>query len=316
MRPNLLPTYVFESNLSDFAAKLAAMSSEPSGVVFDFQRVQHYIPAAIAAVVATVKHLESQGKSWQFRNHDTNSRFSYFQRMDVCSILNIEFPWDHSRNDPGAFFVPLAQVDPNADCARLANALARCMAPEDRDAREIVRHLSSEMMLNSRQHSGVSGFAAAQYVRAKDYARIGVADYGRSILGSFRERQAPFHHSAMTDVDALQIALQTGKSSTLHLPVGPYGGHENAGVGLSMAAELVRLTHGEMVLVSGSACCHIMGDNPAEFSLLRHGRRFHGTLVSLCLRRNEIGNCHELLTEARRRLSLQAPATNDILFES
>jgi hypothetical protein len=158
--------------------------------------------------------------------------------------------------------------------------------------------------------------AAAQYVQAKDYARIGVADHGHGILGSFRERQPPFYQTGMTEMEALQIALQTGKSSTLHLPLGPYGAHENAGVGLSMATALVRLTYGEMVLISGAAYCHVNGDNPPDFRALKDHACFPGTVVSICLRRKEIERCHEVMAEARQRLGLQLPTSSDNLFES
>ena len=316
MQRVVLQQVVFEKELPGFVARLAALQADVRGVEFDFSRVKHYIPAAIAAVVATVKHLETAGRPWRFLNHDTNPAFSYFERMDVCALLNINLPWNQRRHDPGVSFVPLKRVDHDARCETIANELAGCMSPDDDDAREVVRHLASEMMLNVRQHAGSPGFAAAQYVQARDYARIGVADYGHGILGSFRERLPPFYHKDMTDMEAVQIALQTGKSSTHHLPLGPYGGRENAGVGLSMAAVLVRLTYGEMVLISGSACTHITGDNPPVFEKLNNDECFSGTVVSICLRRKEIGHSHEVMAEARRRLGLHLPAGGDTIFES
>jgi hypothetical protein len=159
MRRIVLQAFVFEKDLPDFATSLALLQALPDGVEFDFARVKYYIPAAIAAVVATVKRLESLGRPWRFLNHDTNRAFSYFERMDVCTILNIDLPWNQHRHDPGVSFVPLKRVSADAHCEAIANELAGCMSPSDYDARELVRHLASEMMLNVRQHAGAPGFS-------------------------------------------------------------------------------------------------------------------------------------------------------------
>jgi hypothetical protein len=189
------------------------------------------------------------------------------------------------------------------------------MDPGQGDAFRLFQYASEEMMLNAKQHSGSKGYSSAQYTSSQDYARIGVADCGQGILGSFQERRPPFYHDGMTHAEALHIAMQPEKSSTVHLPYGPYGRSPNAGVGLSMAAELIRMTFGKMVVVSGNAVVFVAGDNPARETQLPCHVAFPGTVVSLCVQRAQIDSFIDMTTAARCRLGLQRAEGADNLFE-
>jgi len=306
-----LPPQVTENNLIEFTESLSVASSAKQAIL-DFKLVRWYTPAAIVAIVSRIKHWESEGISWQFINWERNPTFRYFQRMDVCNVLNWKIPENFVRNNPGSNFVPLKEIKMNGPTQEVAKEISKCLDPSLDELYRLMSYSSEEMMLNVTQHSESHGYITAQYAPATNLVRLGVADYGRGILASFRDRAAKHYTPGMSDLDAMRLAVKPQISSTTHLSYGPYGRSPNAGVGLSMASELVRQTYGEMILISGAAVYRRRGNNDPEFSALNVP--FHGTLVSLTFSRTAIADFYSLVKDARIALGLQPPDSQNNLF--
>lgn len=294
-----LPQYVFESNLGELLARLGECRSH-SEVCFDFQQVAYYIPAAIVSVVAMVNELHVQDVRCSFVNHKDCEAFRYLQRIDLFSEMGLDLPEDFFRRSGSRDFVPVEKIN-SATKPELASSLGECIDPAGGPAKQVIEFSAGECILNCRQHSRAIGYVSAQYAAKSDFARIGVADCGRGIRGSFRDNRSKFYREGMTDAEAIALAIRPNVSSTADLPH-MYGKSPNAGVGLSMLRDLVRQTLGHMVVVSGSGWWKQDGVRSPKSDGLPGNGFFPGTVCSVCFTRKQIGDYDAMLKEARRKV--------------
>ncbi|HEY5705436.1 MAG TPA: ATP-binding protein [Terrimicrobiaceae bacterium] len=186
-----LPRYVFENNLRSLL-DILALGDDAERIDLDFQAVRYYVPGGIVAVVAKIKKWQRSGKVWRFTNYEENENFGYFQRMDVCNILGLDLPENFSRHSGSEDFVPVMRVPPSdQDVGPIASKLSACVDPNRGETFPLLQFVTSEAVLNARQHSGGEGFVSAQYAKSKETARIGVADCGIGILESFDQMHRP-----------------------------------------------------------------------------------------------------------------------------
>lgn len=297
---------MFENNLRSLLDVLA-LGDHADRIDLDFQSVRYYVPGGIVAVVAKIKRWQMNGKEWRFTNYEENENFGYFQRMDVCNILGLNLRENFSRHSGSEDFVPVVRVPPSdQDVGPIASKLSACVDPNRGDTFSLLQFVTSEAVLNARQHSGGEGFVSAQFAKSKETARIGVADCGIGILESFRSNESPFYKQGMTEEQALLLALKPEVSSTTHLKT-PYGHSPNRGVGLSMMRELMALSLGAMTLVSGNSWWFQSAQRAPMFGTFKHGRRFDGTVLAVAFLRSQIEDYFEMLKQARLKLGLQVP---------
>lgn len=308
-----LPRLAFEANLRQLVEQMGQADGCCS-VEIDFSRVEYYIPAAIVAVIAKLKWWETQGTAWQLVNYDQNPVFTYFQRMNFCTILGVDIPENFSRHDPQDNFVPIIAVPAaDHDVAPVASRVAACVDPSRGEPFKLLEFASSEVILNARQHSGGPGFTSAQYGPKREIARIGVADAGVGIIESFRRNRSPHYVDGMGDLDGIHLAIRPEISSTTHLPTA-YGHSPNRGVGLSMMRELVAQSFGYMSMISGRAWWYQDGSEEPVSGLLAHGRSFQGTICAIAFQRPQIADHVEMLRRARIGIGLQTDDNMDSLF--
>jgi hypothetical protein len=167
---------------------------------------------------------------------------------------------------------------------------------------------------NCQQHAMKPGFAAAQYSASKDFARVGVADYGIGIRESFRQNGSPHHHEGMSDSEVLEVAMRPWISSKTHLPPGPYGQRSNRGIGLKMIRHMVEDSFGELFLASGSAWIHYTS-NAVQHGILPRAHSIPGTVVSICFHRGNVVDFPEMLTKAQQAVGLTSEDADGI-FDS
>ena len=181
-----LPAKVFEANLPGVLGRLAALDATEEPLVLDFLSVEYWTPAAIVALCAMVNRWIEQGRRIAFENVEESPACSYLQRIDFFERVGLRLPEHFRRRDPRPSFVEIQQVYPGF--ARLSEPLpkrlAECLAGTTDTGNEVLRfsqYALGEIIANCQQHAGKPGFVAAQYVAAKDWARIGIADYGMGI---------------------------------------------------------------------------------------------------------------------------------------
>ena len=228
-----LPPFVFEDTLPGYIGTLLAAGDAPA-ITLDFERIKYFIPGAVVATLAQVRHWRSQGQTVKFVNHDTNPVCGYLQRIDFFKHVGFELPEPGERHYAGGRFVPIEEIGDNLGRPEdIASKMAECVSPGGyllNEPFQLVQYAGGEIVTNCKQHAKGAGFVSAQYSPKQDFARLAIADCGRGIRRSFEENNSPHFREGMADAEAIATALRPRVSSTTHLPHA-YGASPNKGVG-------------------------------------------------------------------------------------
>lgn len=322
-----LPAVVYDDGLADFLTRLGGvpLASGAEEVVVDFQEARFYMPGALTALLASVHRWLRDGRIVRFLNAQTAPAFRYLQRMDFFKLSGVDLPETFMRHDAKGRFVPLHRVD--GSLARrvdeLSQQIAACVFPAQADlddpertgSFDIVAYSVSELINNIIQHARASGFVSVQRYPQKPFVCIGIADGGIGIRQSFADGRPEFWDPAMTHLDAVRTALLPRVSSKAHLAAA-WGGRTNEGVGLSMLKEITAGADGVFTLSSGDGFHQTNTLQkrpwPNEVQLLAP---YQGTVCSLLLSKEKLGNHQALLLQAKQRLGLlQQGSPFDNLF--
>lgn len=322
-----LPAVVYDDGLADFLTRLAWVATQPGAesIAVDFQDAQFYMPGALTALLATLQRWVRDRRSVQLVNVLNAPAFSYLQRMDFFKLSGLDLPEAFMRHDARGRFVPLHRVD--GSLARrvdeLSQQIAACVFPaqaelddpERTGPYDIVAYAVSELINNIIQHARGPGYVAVQRYPKKPFVCIGIADCGIGIRQSFADGRPEFWDPAMTDLDAVRTALLPRASSKAHLG-SAWGSRTNEGVGLSMLKEITAGADGVFTLGSGAGFFQANTLQtrpwPNEVQLLAP---YQGTLCSLLLSKEKLGNHQALLLQAKQRLGLlQKGSPFDNLF--
>lgn len=314
-----LPAKIFESNLPKLLSDVSRLDQTDDTLVLEFERVQYWIPAAIVLMCSMVNRWKERGRELNFNGHSTCTACSYLQRMDFFDRVGLQLNENFQRRDPGTSFVEIQGVQPGP--ARLKDPLARklavCLAGTQDESDDVLRlseFALGEVIANCQQHAQKPGYVTAQYVKARDWARIGVADYGIGILESFRKAESPHYRHGMSHAEALDLAMTPWVSSKRHLKQGPYGEAPNRGVGLKMIQHMLADTGGELFIASGNAWRHYRGSNWRQNGTLEPGLSIPGTVVSIRFDRGQIADYRRMIASAQTAMNLIPEPNDDKLF--
>jgi hypothetical protein len=174
--------------------------------------------------------------------------------FDTCSgsiffaALGLDYEEDFRRHAPLGEFVTITKVDEKSsrNLEELIDQLVGTLFPEDsyEELYRLLQYALGEIIRNCVQHSCGEGFVSAQYNRATDLIRIGIADNGVGVRESFRANDSPHFNEGFDDRDCIELALKAEVSSKNHIR-GPYGDPVNARVGQNNCAfsgEAIKLT--------------------------------------------------------------------------
>lgn len=297
---------------------LATLDSTEEPLALDFLHVEYWTPAAIVSLCAMVNRWIEQGRQIAFENVEESPACSYLKRIDFFDRVGLRLPEKFNRHDSGTSFVEIQQVYPGI--ARLneplSKRLAECLAGTRDESNEVLRfsqYSLGEVIANCQQHAGKPGFVAAQYVASRDWARIGIADYGMGIRESFRNAESPHFRVGMSHSEALEMAMTPWVSSKTHRKSGPYGESPNRGVGLKMILYMLKDSCGEMFISSGDAWRHYHRNGSIEVGTLPGGGEFPGTCVSILFDRSQIDDFQRMVARAGESIHL-TPDQGDSKF--
>lgn len=322
-----LPPVVYDEGLADFLTRLAWTSAQSGDrqIDVDFQDARFYMPGALTALLAAVQGWVRAGRRVSFVNALNAPAFRYLQRMDFFKLSGVDLPESFMRHDARGRFVPLHRVDGSLarKVDQLSQQIASCIFPAQADlddpertgSFDIVAYAVSELMNNIIQHARAPGFVSVQRYPNRPFVCIGIADCGIGIRQSFAEGAPEFWDPAMTHLDAVRTALLPRASSKAHLDAA-WGGRANEGVGLSMLKEIAAGADGVFTLGSGDGFVQANSLQkrpwPNEVRLLAP---YSGTICSLVLSKEKLGNQQSLLLQAKHRLGLlQKENPYDSLF--
>ena len=269
-------------------------------VVLDFSALRRVSPAALVALVATVTRWKRESCPVRFRGLETCVITGYLQRMDVLTSCGVELPEAFQRHEAQGRSVPVRKVDCEVDV--MGHAMAACLAPGGDEygnpltaVYDLAWYVITETANNARQHSGGTGYAAAQVARSEGLVRLALADNGRGILRSFQEAGLPWSRGT-DDIGAIRKAIQPFISSK--------GGPTNEGVGLTLVNELARLAHAWLLIISGSGAWRLKPDGTTTTESLPANGFFQGTLLTMVFRQDRVRDFAAMLQEAKNATGL------------
>lgn len=322
---HLPPTAALDSVRRLLAYLAAGDAPGVDEIRLDMAGVRYYEPTAIAVCLAKVARWRDVGKHVTVENHLSAQALSFLSRVDFFKELGIEVPDTRLRHDPSGRFVPVQRIRFTTDCDKLAREISSCVMPGDSHTAEQLRYLIQyavgEVVKNCQQHSGATGFLAAQFYPANGLVQIGMADAGMGILESYRCNGAPGYREGMTDRDMIEESLKPRSSSKTHRPhPSPYGGTVNQGIGLSMCRQLTVEAAGDFLLCSGAG---FIAHDAVAFGTARPvtlQAGFQGVVCGLTFCRAALQNCDytTLLDEVKEKLGLKSrltPPPTENLFQ-
>lgn len=298
-----IPAQINADGLLPFLAALGRDLSPQEEVRLDFSSLRRVTSAGLVALVATVLRWQRENRPVKFEGLARCPITGYLQRMDVFRICGVALPENFHRHEAKGRYVPVRVLDVRVE--DMGNDLATCLAPGGEDYGHPMAHLYdlawyvfTETANNVRQHSRGVGCVSAQVNRAEGLVRLALADNGCGILKSF---EGFAWTKGMSDADAVRKALEPRVSSK--------GSPTNEGVGLTLVAGMVRRIKGWLMIVSGSGGLKIRAGGEPQQVLLPDWAHYHGTLVGLTFRQQDVQDYARLLQEAKVEAGLlQRPA--------
>ena len=289
-----LPVQINAAGLIPFLSSLSG-PAKPEDVVIDFARLRRVSPAALTALACATARWKRTGQAVKFQGLEQCAITGYLQRIDLLAICGMGLPENFRRHEARGRFVPVRRVDGPVDA--MGHAMSACVAPGGDDyghplsaLYDFVWYVLTETANNVRQHSGGTGYAAAQVTRTEGMVRLAIADNGRGIRQSLCE--AGFSWAVgLDDPTAIRKALEPLVSSK--------GTPTNEGVGLTLTSGLSRLTHAWLLIVSGHGLLSLRPNGQMESGFLPGGGYYQGTLVAITFKQGDIGDFAELLTAAK-----------------
>lgn len=210
-------------------------------VEIDLSAVRWCDPLHLAATAALAAHHVSTGSTVSVRGPADPDARSYAARMRLGRTLDTldvrhDLPFVRERDRSGDL-LEVRRVHDEGDALRLARLVARRARAEDPEASGTLFACVVEMALNVAEHSGTTGYVAAQTLPRQGWMRFAVADAGVGLRATLAR------HGAVDDRDAVRLAL----SGASRLP-GP-----QRGTGLPTTRRELVQAGGALLLASGTA---------------------------------------------------------------
>ena len=288
----------------------------------DFTKVSFMEPWALAMFAAYGLGMRQRGVPVRGSFTSANPANAYVMAMGLDEILATGTStaaarqWSDSHQNTGLHVI--ASYD---DLDAFRRSTSRLYLRHCEDAADALRYALTEFGRNVLQHSGsrIGGVGIAQHFPDDRRLQVAMCDLGCGV----RESLVPRYPELRTDMESLRLAVLPHASGAQ--PTGPYGGSENAGLGLFYAREIAWRARGSFWLASRTALLGIRGDldavweqdDPQPDRVYRKIEPWPGTIVAIDFPVDGITDfasilavCRDLAAEARR---MSGPAGLDFV---
>jgi hypothetical protein len=210
------------------------------------------------------------------KNQNIQTKNSYLN-----TILN-------GRYSKSKSYTPIENIKSRNNIENLANKLTEIILKnfnylslnEQKDLKDYLRYLFTEMMNNVSDHSlsPVGGYAMAQYYPNKKMVQFAIADRGVGFLKNVNLKD----NSIDNEADAIIKAIEKGFTAT---PPRVYGAERNAGFGLYALKEIIDSTQGKFVIISNDMLVRYKN---SAFTKKKLSNSYKGSIVAFNFIESEI----------------------------
>lgn len=168
----------------------------------------------------------------------------YLVRMGLFDILGLSTGISVTEHEPAGRFVPLTRIRTSDELTKFITEMIPLLHLEAEQGRTI-GYIVSELVRNVIEHALAPSGAilCAQYYEKSNSIRIGIADTGLGIRKTITQS-----HKAVTDLDAIRLALTPGITGTTRKEGGT---EQNAGAGLFFIKSIACVNRDFFIIYSG-----------------------------------------------------------------
>lgn len=189
---------------------------------------------------------------------------NYIIRMGLLKILGLDPEMDMLEHEPAGRFIPLSQIQTSDEVAQFITDMIPLLHLEDMPIQaQTIGYIVSELLRNVIEHadSEHGAIICAQYYKKSNSIRLGIADTGLGIKKTINQS-----HVALTDLDAIRLALLPGITGTTRRDGGT---PQNAGAGLFFTKSIASINRDFLVIYSGKAFYKLLRRKEGKRTLLQ-----------------------------------------------
>jgi hypothetical protein len=286
-----------------------AQCQKRGAAVLDFREARFIEPWAVAMFTCFALELRRRGVTVELHLDPSSPSNSYLKLMGIEAIIaqgESSDRWDESTRTTG-----LHVLRTHADVSRFLGSAAALVQQASQDALDVLRYGMAELGRNVIQHadSAIGGVAIAQHFPERHAVQVAICDCGRGVFESLKNN----YPEVQSNLESLKLALLPHSSGAR--PAGPYGGSENAGLGLFFCKEIAWRLGGSFWLASKDALLGVNDDDltGGRGRVYRRIEPWEGTIVVMDFpdafdaQIDELlGVCRELSRRARTDASAAA----------
>lgn len=243
--------------------------------VLDFSQARFVEPWALAMFSCFGLELRRRGVEVTLEVDPANPSNHYLKLMGIEHVLSrgeSTTQWDESNRNTG-----LHVLRSHDHVSRFLNSASALVADASADAIDVLKYGMAELGRNVVQHaeSQIGGVAIAQHFPDRRAIQVAICDSGRGVFDSLKSN----YPEVRSNLESLKLAVLPHSSGAP--PAGPYGGSDNAGLGLFFCKEIAWRLGGGFWLASGDALLGISDDDAAggRGRVYRRIEPWYGTVV-------------------------------------
>ncbi len=295
-----------DHDLYDFETPLSELDWTPSNerVIIDFTTVRSANYQGLAILVPYLWHLRCHRCDIRIINDASQTGPSaMWRRMGAQGWSQVLF--NATQNFNSTKYKPLIALRSHEDFSRALATAEEFARNFNVEYEKTLRYVVSELLYNALEHGSAScdsrktiripAIIQFSWYKERNELHFVVADLGVGIKQHLEQSYPSFED----DATAIRKALEPQVSGTFGTR-DPYGGKNNAGMGLFISSSIVRRVHADMHIVSGSGLVHV---SPRDVTSKILAAPWPGTLVHVAVRLGAIVDIdlHRMMTEAREQ---------------
>lgn len=243
-----IPNSAYLGNLDHFLRGFDPTSQQSLTVTSNekWMSVHPVVLSMIAALGLTLK--DKKGNKIVCRKFAAPSK-NYIIRMGLLDFLGLHPDTDMvEHHESAGRFIPLSQIRNSGEAEKFITDMIPLLHLEELpNQAQTLEYIVSELLRNVIEHAMTKygAIICAQYYKKSNTIRIGIADTGLGIKKTINQS-----HVAITDLDAIRLALSPGITGTTKQEGGSI---ENAGAGLFFTKSIASVNRDFFVIYSGNA---------------------------------------------------------------